>query len=61
MSFRVFLASEEFSDINNNSMFNKSEKYKFDGNNVFIMKCIFDSYDFNGKNIFGHDKNNIFF
>ena len=59
MSFRVFLASEEFSDINNNSMFNKSEKYKFDGNNVFIMKCIFDSYDFNGKKIFDDDKNNI--
>ena len=59
MSFRVFLASEEFSDINNNSMFNKSEKYKFDGNNVFIMKCIFDSYDFSGKKIFDDDKNNI--
>ena len=43
MSFRIVLASEEFSDINNNSMFVKNSKYQFNGNNfIFIIKCIFD-------------------
>ena len=47
MTFKLILASEEYSDIHNNDMFNNNDRYQFNSLNKFIVvKCLFNSNPF---------------
>ena len=56
MGFKIMLASEEFSDIHNNSMFDSNDEYRFNTNNkILIMKCFFEN---KGNKSFNYNPNN---
>ena len=56
MGFKIMLASEEFSDVNNNSMFDINDEYRFNTNKkILIMKCYFQN---KGNMSFNYNPNN---
>ena len=56
MGFKIMLASEEFSDVHNNSMFDSNDEYRFNTNNkILIMKCFFEN---KGNKSFNYNPNN---
>ena len=47
MTFKLMLASEEYSDIHNNNMFNNNDRYQFNSlNKFFVVKCLYNSNPF---------------
>ena len=44
MTFKLMLASEEYSDIHNNNMFNNNDRYQFNSlNKLFVVKCLYSN------------------